>query len=526
MARKIDVKLIMQLRDAGLSRSSIASTRHISRHSVSDVFNIADEKGLSYKDVQDLEETELYRLFYPEKYANETMYGDPDYEHIHQELKRVGVTLKLLHEEYVDRCEQNGEIPMGKTKFNEGYAAYTVANRLTNHLEHKPGERAEVDWSGPTMHYVDTATGELITVYLFVGTLPYSQFSYVEPCLNMKMDTFIRCHIHMYEYFGGVPVRTICDNLKTGVVSHPKEGEIILTDDYSALGSHYMTAIMPAGVKKPKQKASVEGTVGKIATAIIARCRNDVYYSFEELKRNVSRKLDEFNRAAFQKREGSRYEVLLEERNFLQQLPDIPYEISEWLYDRAVNLDFHVVYKGNRYSCPYQYARKKVDLKVSDSTVEIYCKGERLTTHNRFPEYMKNKYSTHPEDMPPAFRNIVEWDDERIRNWAASIGVSTRTVIDRLFNSVSIKEQGYNPCLAVLRLSRTYTDARLETACELAISRGIKVPRYHHLKSILSANQDIIYREQQNAPSSVEDSPSGYLRGSDYYRKEDSTDAI
>ena len=83
MARKIDVKLIMQLRDAGLSRSSIASTRHISRHSVSDVFNIADEKGLSYKDVQDLEETELYRLFYPEKYANETMYGDPDYEHIH-----------------------------------------------------------------------------------------------------------------------------------------------------------------------------------------------------------------------------------------------------------------------------------------------------------------------------------------------------------------------------------------------------------------------------------------------------------
>ena len=136
------------------------------------------------------------------------------------------------------------------------------------------------------MHYVDTATGELITVYLFVGTLPYSQFSYVEPCLNMKMDTFIRCHIHMYEYFGGVPVRTICDNLKTGVVSHPKEGEIILTDDYSALGSHYMTAIMPAGVKKPKQKASVEGTVGKIATAIIARCRNDVYYSFEELKRN------------------------------------------------------------------------------------------------------------------------------------------------------------------------------------------------------------------------------------------------
>ncbi len=318
MARKINVKLIMELRDAGLSRSTIASTRHISRHSVSEVFNIADERGIHYDDVRYLEESEVYRLFYPEKFANETMYGDPDYEHVHQELKHVGVTLKLLHEEYVERCERNGEIPMGKTKFNEGYAEFTIANRLTNHLEHKPGERAEVDWSGPTMHYVDMSTGELITVYLFVGTLPYSQYSYVEPCLDMKMDTFIRCHIRMYEYFGGAPVRTVCDNLKTGVVSHPKEGEIILTDDYAALGSHYMTAIMPAGVRKPKQKPSVEGTVGKIATAIIARCRNDVYYSFSELKKGVVDKLYKFNHEAFQKREGSRYEVLQEEREFLR----------------------------------------------------------------------------------------------------------------------------------------------------------------------------------------------------------------
>ena len=525
MARKIDVKLIMQLRDAKLSISSIATTRHMSRHSVSDVFNIADKKGIRYSDICHLDDAEVYRLFYPEKYANESMYGDPDYEHVHQELKRVGVTLKLLHEEYVDRCQRDGEIPMGKTKFNEGYSEYTIANKLTNHIEHKPGEKAEVDWSGKTMHYVDTSTGEIITVYLFVGTLPYSQYSYVEPCLNMKMDTFIRCHIHMYEYFGGVPVRTICDNLKTGVVSHPKEGEIILTDDYAACGSHYMTAIMPAGVKKPKQKASVEGTVGKIATAIIARCRNDVYYSLAELKKAVAKNLDKFNHEPFQKREGSRYEALQEELEYLHSLPDIPYEISDWIYNRAVNLDFHVVYKKNRYSCPYQYTKKKVDLRVTDSTVEIYYKGERITTHKRFPDYMQNKYSTHPEDMPPAFRNITEWDDDRIRNWATSIGKSTRMVIDRMFESVSIKEQGYNPCLAILRLSRTYTDARLETACELAISRGIKVPRYHHLKAILSANQDIVYKERQNTPSTADDPSMGYLRGSDYYKKGGSADA-
>lgn len=519
MARKINVKLIMELRDAGLSRSTIASTRHISRHSVSDVFRIAEEKDIHYNDIRSLDDQAVYRRFYPEKFAYETLFAVPDYEHVHKELKNEGVSLKLLHEEYVEQCKRNGEIPMGKTKFNEGYAEYTIVNRLTSHLDHKPGERVEVDWSGPTMSYVEISTGELIKVHLFVATLPYSQYSYVEPCLDMKMDSFIRCHIHMYEFFDGVPTRTVCDNLKTGVVSHPKEGEIILTDDYAAFGSHYMTAIMPAGVRKPKQKASVEGTVGKIATAIIARCRNDVYYSFAELKRSVAEKLLQFNRTPFQKREGSRYEVFLEEKEFLKPLPDIPYEIAEWVYGRAVNLDFHVVYKKNRYSCPYQYAKKKVDLKVTDTLVELYYKGERLTTHNRFPDYMKNRYSTHPEDMPPTFRDIVQWDDERIRNWASSIGRSTRQVIDRIFGSVSIKEQAYNPCLAVLRLGRTYTESRLEAACELAVSRGIKVPRYHHLKAILTADQDITYKEQQRAGAPTDDPSMGYLRGSDYYRK-------
>lgn len=519
MARKIDVKLIMELRNDGLSRRAIASLRHISRHSVSEVFDIANEKGINYEDVRPLSDADAYRLFYPDKHSNEIMFADPNYEHIHEELKKPGVTLKLLHEEYVDRCQQNGELPMGKTKFNEGYAEYTIANRLTNHLLHKPGECVEVDWSGPTMRYVDMTTGEIITIYLFVGTLPYSQFSYVEPCLNMKMDTFIRCHIHMYEFFGGVPIRTICDNLKAGVVSHPKEGEIILTDDYAAMGAHYQTAIMPTSVRKPKQKASVEGTVGKIATAIIAKCRNETFYSFAEVKKSVAEKLGQFNIQQFQKRDGSRYDVFQVEKEYLRRLPDIPYEISDWVYDRSVNLDFHVAYKKNRYSVPYQFSKKKVDLKVTDTTVEIYYKGERLATHNRFPDYMQNKYSTHTEDMPPAFRNIVQWDDVRIRNWAASIGSSTLQVINRIFGTVNIKEQAYNPCLAVLRLGKNYSDERLEMACELAIFRGISVPRYHHLKSILANNQDILYLEQKQVEPQDDDTSVGYLRGSDYYKE-------
>lgn len=524
MANKINVKLILQLRDAGLSRNSIASTRHMSRHSVSDVLHIADQKGISYADVRGLDDNQVYRMFYPDKHSVETMYRDPDYEYVHQELRKVGVTLKLLWEEYKDKCESENAIPMGYTKYCDGYREYTVENRLTNHLQHKPGDAAEVDWSGPTMHYVDTSTGDLVTVYLFVGTLPYSQYAYVEPTRNMKMDTFLRCHVRMYEYFGGVPVRTVCDNLRTGVVSHPKEGEIILTDDYEALGDHYMTAIMPTGVRKPKQKASVEGTVGKIATAIIAKLRNEDFYSFEDLKAAVSKKLKEFNHQSFQKREGSRYQSWQEEKSYLHPLPALPFEIATWYKDRAVNLDYHVIYKKNRYSCPYQYSGKKVDLRVTDTTLEIYYKGERVTTHNVFPQNVSNRYSTHPEDMPPAFRKIQPWDDGRIRNWASSIGHYASVVIDRIFDSVSIKEQGYNPSLAVLKLSRTYSDARLEAACELAITRGVKSPRYHHLSAILSANQDQAYLERKQK-TAVQNDEGGYLRGSDYYEKGGRDDA-
>ena len=404
MAKKINVKLILELKASGLSRNQIATTRHMSKHSVSDVINIAREKAITYESVKHLSDDEVYRMIFPDKFAIETLYEEPDYEYVHQELKRVGVTLKLLWQEYQDRCKTAGRIPMGYTKYCNGYSNHTIVNKLTNHLENKPGMKVEVDWSGPTMTYVDISTGEIITVYLFIGTLPYSQYTYVEPTLDMKMDSFIRAHVHMYEFFDGVATRLICDNLKTGVVSHPKEGEIVLTKDYEALGEHYTTAIMPAGVLKPKQKAFVEGNVGNIATAIIAKLRNDIFYSFSDLKAAVSKKLYEFNHTSFQKQEGSRYESYLDEKEYLHPRPSIPYEIATWVYGRIVNIDYHVVFEYNRYSCPYQYARKKVDLGVTDTKIEIYSGSERIATHSRFASGRKNQYSTHVEDMPEKFQ--------------------------------------------------------------------------------------------------------------------------
>jgi len=293
----------------------------------------------------------------------------------------------------------------------------------------------------------------------------------------------------MFEYFGGSTVRITSDNLKVGVISHPREGEFVLNEKYEDFGNHYFTAIMPAGVRKPKQKASVEGTVGKIATAIIATLRKKTFYSLEELKLAVSIALKRFNEAPFQKREGSRTEVFNEvEKTYLRELPGIPYEVAEWVYGHTVTIDCHVAFNTNRYSAPYKYVGKKVDLKVTESLLEIYFKGERIASHKKLPSYSKYKWLTLEEHMPDQF-NQTEWDDERIKKWAYSIGNCTGEVIDRIFNSVKIKEQGYNSALSVLRMSKRYSNERLETACEIALTK-IRTPRYSHLKSILSSNQD------------------------------------
>lgn len=518
MANKIKVKQILELRAANMSQRLIAQTRHVSRQSISDVCRIAKEKNIQYSDIESLSEDEVYSIFFPHKHVDiSALYELPDYSNVHVELKRVGVTLKLLWQEYCDLCKQNNSVPIGYSKYCDDYNRYVSQKSLTNHLIHKPGIRCEVDWSGPTMKYVDIDTGEVVKVYLFVATLPYSQYSYVEACLDMKQNTWLKCHINMYQFFDGVPIRTVCDNLKTGVIKHPKEGDIVLNKAYEELGNHYRTAIMPTGVRKPKQKASVEGTVGKIATTIIAKFRDTIFYSFGDLKCAIAQAMKEFNEAPFQKREGSRYLSYLDEKPFLNGLPVIPYTVCEWKHGVKVYPDCHIVYAKNHYSCPFTYRGKEVSIKITDMLIEIYYNHERIATHTKFPAYRSNAWSTNEADMPDEF-NQPEWDEGRIKRWAAAIGESTAEVIDRIFRSVTVKEQGYNPSLSVLKLAKTYSDKRLEIACKIALT-NVRVPRYHHLKSLLSSNQDIQYNEerQKEEKAAIVNQATGYIRGASYY---------
>ena len=201
----------------------------------------------------------------------------------------------------------------------------------------------------------------------------------------------------------------------------------------------------------------------------------------------------------------------------LSPLPAFPYEYAVWKYGRVIGSDFHVTYQTCKYSVPYRFVGKNVNLKITDSMIEIYFGHECISSHNRFPCYVRNRYNTYPEDIPERFQK-TEWNELTIRQWSASIGKHTLTVIDRIFKSYSTSEQGINSSMSVLKLSKKYSSECLEAVCELALEH-VSVPRYSHLKAILAAGQDVEYKNSKKQEN--ESSPAGFMCGAAYYGGDD-----
>jgi len=195
------------------------------------------------------------------------------------------------------------------------------------HIHRKPGEIMEVDWAGQTAELVDSGTGEIIAAYVFVTALPYSGYSYVEAFLSQDQEAWIAAHVNAYNFFGGVTRILVPDNLKTGVVKNTRTG-IVLNKAYQEMAEHYGTAIIPARVRAPKDKATVEGTVGILSTWILAAIRDQRFFTLRELNEVIREKLRIFNHKPFQKKDGSRASLFAEERAFLLPLPTKAFELS------------------------------------------------------------------------------------------------------------------------------------------------------------------------------------------------------
>lgn len=501
---------ILRLDSLGLNKTQIAEACGCSRTTVIQTLRLAGEKQLQYPLPDNLSDKQLADLLFPAA-PGKPVYQMPDYEYVYRELRKNGVTLNLLWLEYCDACRSGGEMPYQSTQFNKYYNDFLVKKNATMHLNYKPGEIMQVDWAGDTATVIDTDTGEVIKAYIFVATLPFSGYSYVEAFFSMNQECWTTAHVNTYKYFGGVARIIQCDNLKTGINKHGRN-EIILNQPYRELAEHYGTAIIPARVRAPKDKAMVEGTVGVISTFILAAMRNEQFLSLHELNLAIKERLELFNHKPFQKKEGSRAIAFQEEKPFLLPLPPRPFELATWKV-ATVGPNYHISTDSMNYSVPYEYIKQKVDVRIARATVEIFFDGNRICSHPRL--YGRaNQYSTMKDHMPPNHQQYVEWNGERFIKWAAKIGYSTETVIQAILAGYKVEQQGYKACMGLLKLADKYSAKRLENACKRALTYTPR-PSLKNVQAILSSGQDKIEGDPVTQPSSS--SQYGFTRGADYY---------
>lgn len=412
---------ILRLSSLGFSNRNIALSVPCSRNTVSKVLKRAQELKLCWPLQDNQTDEALEKLFYP-KLNSRPQKRVPDYDYIRKELLRNGVSKKLLWTEYMEDCRANGEEPLMYSQFCYHIQQEEQKHRATMHINRKPGEQVEVDWAGDPATIIDPDTGEIIKAYIFVGVMTYSQYAYVEAFLDMKQKSWINAHVHMYEYFGGVAKILVPDNCKTAVVHNGGWKDQQINETYQELAEHYGTAIIPARVRAPKDKPNAEGMVGNISTWITAALRDEQFFSLAELNRAIRDKLELFNQRLFQKKEGSRRSLFLEEEKpLLAPLPATRFELSDWK-TATVQFNYHISVDGMLYSVPYEYIKKKVDVKVTDTTIEIFYNHNRIASHRRL-KGRPGQYSTITEHMPEDHQKYLEWNGDRFRKWAERIGM-------------------------------------------------------------------------------------------------------
>ena len=312
-------------------------------------------------------------------------------------------------------------------------------------------------------------------------------------------------------------MRSNPDNLKTGVTKVTKE-ETVLNRIYSEMAEHYGTAIIPARVKTPKDKATVEGVVGIISTWILAALRNQQFLSLHELNQAIFEKLGDFNNKPFQKKEGSRATLFAEEKPFLMPLPTMAFEFATWKI-ATVQYNYHIAVDWQNYSVPSEYIKQKVDVRITKNTIEVFFEGNRICSHVRLYG-RRSQYSTTEAHMPPNHQQFVKWDSDRFRRWAASIGENTAVVVEGLLGSRKVPEQSYKACMALLTLPDKYSRSRLEAACAKALTYT-HCPSFKNVETILKSGLDKITDNHQPNPPSTVTAEYSFTRGADYYTRGD-----
>jgi len=508
------IKEVLRLRwEAGLSHREIGISCRLGPTTVRDYLLRAKAAGLSWPLPEGMDEEELEGRLFPVPAPSVVQRPLPEWARLHQELRRKGVTLELLWQEYRE-AHPDG---YGYSQFCARYREWANALEPVLRQHYVAGEKLFVDYAGPTVPVVDRHSGEVRQAQIFVAVLGASNYTFVEATWSQGLADWIGSHRRCFEYLGGVPALIVPDNIKSGVTS-PCFYDPDLNRTYQKLSEHYGTAVVPARIRRPRDKAKAEAGVQGAERWILARLRHRRFFSLGELNQAIRELLVQYNRRPFQKLEGCRESLFLSlDRPALRALPAQPYEYAQWKKAR-VNIDYHVEVDRHWYSVPHALIRQQVEVCLSAHTVEILYRGRRVASHPR--SFAQGRHTTVLEHMPRHHREYVQWSPDRLIRWAQQTGDATAQLVEQILASRAHPVQGYRACLGVLRLGRQHGAARLEAACARALALG--AISYQSIKSILTHRL-----EGQPLPAITTHVPirHAHIRGAHYYAQEDTDDA-
>jgi transposase len=487
----------------GYTISETVRLTGIARNTVREYKRRIEDQGLRLEDVVSMNDEELAAVVQDETRrlrteADEQRLKDLEgrMEYFCEELRRRGVTMQLLWDEYRDENPQG----YGYTQFCEHLSRYRKINGSVMIFTHRPAEQLLVDFAGDTLHYVDRKTGLIVSCQVLVCILPYSNYTYVEALPSQQQEHFAKGLSNALHYYGGVPQSIKTDNMRT-VVTRASRYEPVFTEAMDYFGQYHDCAIMATRVRKPRDKASVENAVGVAYKRIYAPLRNEIFYSLKELNAAIRIQLDKHNAYFFKRKNYSRKMVFeAEEKALLKPLPDQPYEIRHTTLAK-VQKNYHVILGEDRhqYSVPYTLIGKQLKLIYTTTTVEIYHDQKRVAFYHR--NYQKHGHSTQEGHRPSNHAEVVRskaWDADYFLTQARLIGPDTTAYIQRVLDAKIFPEQTYNSCLGILRLGKHYGPDRLEAACHRALTTS-------------STTYGIINNILKNCQDKVNDLPEGYI---------------
>ncbi len=464
----------------GRSHREVAASLGVSVGAVSGVEQRARTAGLDWPTAEALDDVALeLRLYGDSHVQRKRPTADPVW--IHTERKRPGVTLELLHLEYREK-HPDGH---GYTQFCEHYRKWCADRRLSMVQVHRAGEKLFVDYAGKKPHLTDPTTGEVREVELFVAVLGASNLTYAEATETQQIADWIASHVRTFEYLGGVTGAVVPDQLKTGVTRACRyEPEI--QRSYEELARHYGTVILPARPAHPRDKAKAEVGVQIAERWILARLRNETFFSLHALNERIGELREDLNARIMRRYRASRRALFEQlDRPALKPLPAQRYEHALWKFARP-SLDYHVELDGHYYSVPFTLRHERVELRHTATTVEVFLRGARVASHLK--NALRGRHTTVPEHMPKAHQAHMEWSPARLMTWARSIGPETGALVEAILAARPHPEQGYRSCLGLLRLAKRYGNDRLEVAAARARVAGAK--SYRHVDSILKSGLD------------------------------------